>query len=329
MRNHFLHTIRSHSSFQWLSSAPILEMNIANNSMQDTLQNFNRAAKYARLPKVQRWMTKPVSHLIGFFLSYGLYRLTGAETTTSSKLFTGDKFKTPLPAGLDIYLTSLKSHDSELRMTWYLINHVKSDWTLIDIGAHIGFYTCVMARLAPDGQVHSFEPSTQMGKILKSNTADFRNVIINDKGVADRDGEETFLSFPAKYSEFNSIKAEAIDDELQKKASRVSINITTLDSYCASQKISPQLIKIDVEGAEFDVIKGAATVMAKAKPELIIELRKDSFDVLYKALIEHLESLGYQAYFIHEGREPEQIENVKAHILGLNLESDNVLFRPL
>ncbi|MDX1408835.1 MAG: FkbM family methyltransferase, partial [Saprospiraceae bacterium] len=124
-------------------------------------------------------MRKPWRYFIGLSLARILYPLTHGPIVKRSHTFFGDPMVLPLPSGLDIYLTGLKSHDSEIRLTRFLVQWTKPGMCVLDVGAHVGYYTLLMARcVGSEGTVTAFEPAYSSYSFLARNCAGVPRVTV-------------------------------------------------------------------------------------------------------------------------------------------------------
>lgn len=142
--------------------------------------------------------------------------------------------------------------------------------TIIDVGANIGETLLNFAkRTLPNGEVHGFEPDSLNYQHCSENLGlnNFKNIFLNNVGLGSETGQ-TFIRIDTPSNRGgNKISAEYIED-----ATNV-IKIITLDQYVTAKQIQKiDLIKIDVEGYELNVLKGAAEVIRKFRPVLFIEL---------------------------------------------------------
>jgi FkbM family methyltransferase len=253
--------------------------------------------------------------------------LGGMISVRACNLFTGDKIRVPLPAGLDIYLTGIKTHDSEIRLTRFLLSGAPefgSANVAIDCGAHLGFYSLVLSSCF--NKVVCFEPSPRIGKLLQSNTIGKANVTVVRAMLADKEDSSPFFVYPVKYSEYNTGESSAIEDGFESRIETVTVPSTTLDIYCTQHEVIPSLIKIDVEGGELRLLEGARKVLQDHAPIIVIELRRVKFDLLYGPVVEFLEGIGYSAYRITREGSLILIDDVKQWITNLKDESDNLAF---
>lgn len=156
----------------------------------------------------------------------------------------------------------------------------KSD-TAFDIGANIGAYSLIMGKYAK--MVFAFEPSvftfSTLVKNIYTNTAS--NVMPVNMALSERKkiGEFAYSSIDLGSS------VHGLDVKLEKEAHRQKILSYSIDDFITDFGIeSPNHIKLDVDGNEFDILKGAAkTISTKAFKSLMVEAddkRKDMFDFL-------------------------------------------------
>lgn len=153
----------------------------------------------------------------------------------------------------------------------------------LDIGANVGFYTILAAKLCRQGSVHAFEIDpylvTEIRRNVDLNGID--NVRVVCAAVWDVNGKT--LSFEPHQ------RSNKSTNMVQKFVSRTGINSPSLkiDSYCKQNAIAPDLVKIDVEGAEFKVLNGMCGTLKAVKnlflevhPKLLIQYGYSANDVL-------------------------------------------------
>ena len=150
------------------------------------------------------------------------------------------------------------------------------------------------------------------------------------KAVADEKGTITFHEFPNLYSEYNSVdvKQFADNDWFSKLTPlKTSVEAIDLSSFFSQKKLLPKFIKIDVEGAEFKVIKGATTYLQKHNPIIAMEyLRSERNNAAHQQAIELLRSLGYTYSIINTEGVLVECKDIDAYLVRSQLESDNIIF---
>jgi len=146
---------------------------------------------------------------------------------------------------------------------------IKNGEVLVDVGANIGYFTLLMAKLSgPSGKIFSFEPEDKNFEILEKNVKinNYQNIVLEKKGVSDHNGVNKFF-LSSKNTGMHSLQ------KIRDDSKEVKIDVIKLDDYFSAldlvKKIS--LIKIDVEGAEFQVLNGMQTILKNENLKLLIE----------------------------------------------------------
>ena len=148
----------------------------------------------------------------------------------------------------------------ELRKQQLFAAELSGANVVYDIGAHAGFYSMLAAvATAPTGRVYAFEPfQTNVGHLRRHTTINGLSIEVIEAAVADWDGTAAFQAGEDSYT-----------GKLQ--GSGQDIEVTTVDAFRTRQGADcPDLIKIDVEGAELLVLKGAAETLSTCKPTIFV-----------------------------------------------------------
>jgi FkbM family methyltransferase len=165
--------------------------------------------------------------------------------------------------------------DAEKQVQLMLSKLLKPGDCFFDVGAHIGFYSLIAARLiGGGGQVIAFEPDPHNATILRENVArnGFSNIEVVSAAVWKCDGVLHFQRGGDFCGGKSSRRGAVIEaNGRSDQGETISVSAITLDSYVVHCK-PPSLIKIDVEGAESEVLKGAGRILAKTAPALICEV---------------------------------------------------------
>jgi FkbM family methyltransferase len=176
----------------------------------------------------------------------------------------------------------------------------------IDVGAHIGYFTILASRLVESGKVYSFEPENYNHQCLLDNIKlnGFTNVTAFQKCVGDKEAEvELFVNldndgghslwWPGQHP------ANTRTRESERTAQRVGM--VTLDSVV---DFVPKAIKIDAEGSELLVIKGAERLIRQHKPMVIMEMNYSALmwmGTSKNELADYMDALGYATYMLETG----------------------------
>ena len=166
--------------------------------------------------------------------------------------------------------------------------------TVIDAGANIGALTVPFARaVGPAGSVCAFEPQPGIFRLLAANTVinGLANVRLFHAACGAAAGaltlDEHDFAAPANYGALSLEHLSSGTATLRR-----SVPVLTLDA--AFQGDALRLIKIDVEGAETSVLRGAAALIARFRPALYVE---NEFPERSPELLAAVQSLGYDAYW--------------------------------
>jgi FkbM family methyltransferase len=201
----------------------------------------------------------------------------------------------------------------------YLTTIISADGTVVDVGAHAGQFTKIFARLAPQGRVYAFEPSSYARSILTRvcTIQWLRNVTVVPTGLGAAAGRLE-LNIPLKRSgslgfgssylgpdQSGNGRAQAIVTE--------TIEVDTLDGFAEARGLdSLCFIKADIEGWELNMLQGATEVLSAFRPVLMLEiddahLRRagQSKAALFAFLSEH--SYGWRRIEGYEGKSRGQI----------------------
>lgn len=181
--------------------------------------------------------------------------------------------------------------------TW-LTEQLKPGHVFFDVGAHHGWISMwTLPLVGKEGSVYSFEPSPANLSVLEWHRAsnDFSRWAIVPKAVSDVDAEEEFFLVDAGDSPMNSLTTGVPGTPLMsgRDIRKISIPTITLDTFCSEVGLRPNLVKIDVEGAELLVLRGAEKLLSESRPIVI---------------------LAVHPHWLPPGQSPQQIvEFMKAH----------------
>jgi FkbM family methyltransferase len=142
---------------------------------------------------------------------------------------------------------------------------VKEGMTVVDVGANVGYYTLLAARLVgKSGRVFAFEPSSENFALLKRNVEanGYDNVVLVSKAVSDSTGTAT-LRLDRSSSGGHSLS------DFRGAADTVEVETVSLDEYFAGRDDRIDLIKVDAEGAEMAIFHGMQKVLARS-PHIVL-----------------------------------------------------------
>jgi FkbM family methyltransferase len=171
---------------------------------------------------------------------------------------------------------------SELQACQFMQHAISENAVCYDIGANLGYHTLIMARQASRGIVFAFEPLPEAFLILSKNMAanQVRNVVLLNEAVTETGGSVSL-------GHDRSIDQAAIRwaddrDPMHRTFTRPS---TSVDGFVRAGNPAPTFIKIDVEGAEGEVLSGAADTLRQHRPLILCETHGEASAVrLYQLL---------------------------------------------
>jgi FkbM family methyltransferase len=159
--------------------------------------------------------------------------------------------------------------DYEPDLFRFLKQNLRAGDTYWDCGAHFGLFSVVASRLVgPTGMVLAFEPTPSVREILTKVVSMNKafNVVVRPEALSDRTGETVFYVIDNEASNANSLVKQA------RHSRGITIHTSTIDDIASELNVRADLIKIDVEGAEFALLKGARGVIEAYRPLLYLGL---------------------------------------------------------
>lgn len=180
--------------------------------------------------------------------------------------------------------------------------HINPERDVLDIGANIGLFSTLAAKnISSRNKVLSVEPTPLALKYLRGNIQ--RNniqesVIIYEGAATDNPGNRLINIIPGK-EEYSSLSNIVHPPALGKKFEALEVHSDTVDNLVSKFNLKPGFIKIDTEGGEYKVLKGALATITKLKPVIVSELIDNllqSFGDSSAKVINLLEDNGYNVF---------------------------------
>lgn len=187
----------------------------------------------------------------------------------------------------------------------YLDQIGPNEGTAVDIGANVGLFAYHMAQWYDE--VYAFEVNEALTKLLEAFDAD--NIHVINKGCSSRTGQAT-LHIPSVRDEALTGWA-TLDPETYPSVQtyiQKDVKVCRLDDY-ELQEVG--LIKIDVEGHELDVIKGAEATITRSRPHVIAEIKPQHVNAIWR-------------FFAERNYDMTRAE----HLIGVPSKSSNYIFVP-
>ncbi len=250
--------------------------------------------------RINRWLEKPLSEKLNTFiynyraLKYSIVTRDGNQKILTAHLpWCSMKVRTDW-LGKNIFLGSYEK--KELLM---LASLIQPDWVAFDIGANIGYYTLFLEKKAKCSEVYAFEPSPREYNLLQENLQLNSCNRTKTFALALGESESTLeLYMSSENMGKNSFNYFNSSDQ------HIKVPVKTANSLVESANIRRlDFIKMDVEGAEPMVLKGASEIISRFKPIILYESWEfskapyGSFECETTAL---LEKYGYHIFDIDQ-----------------------------
>jgi FkbM family methyltransferase len=174
---------------------------------------------------------------------------------------------------------------------WYLRNHEPG--VLFDVGANDGLYTYPFAALGWPAVAFEPQPSCVEYLRLTCELNGFSKVEVM-QCVVDEQEADAVPFFVSESSWVSSLSRDHV--EQFEPAHQIERRAVTIDGYCEQHAVAPSFLKIDVEGAELRVLRGASETLARATPDLFIEVL--TADERKREIWELLQRFGYSVFLI-------------------------------
>jgi FkbM family methyltransferase len=207
---------------------------------------------------------------------------------------------------------------------------IRSGDTIVEVGGHIGYLSIYLADLAgPEGHVYVFEPAPNNITYIRKNTGPKANITLIGKAVTNQSGDVSFFIEDLTGQNNSLIEKYKIFEDNQKRAyvhadvQKIRVPAVSLDSFLTERNINVDFVKIDVEGAELNVLQGMQGCMTTMKPIIMVEVTEQATDVAdclashgYKLFDDRLaplspgEARSPNWFCLHEGRHEKHIHEL-------------------
>lgn len=170
-----------------------------------------------------------------------------------------------------IYLFGVESNQTHFNV---YRSFARPGTSAIDVGANLGIHALVLAACVGDGgKVYAFEPVPSICAKMKENLRLNRvsNVELHEGALGSSRGE---VVFDANAADFNIGKGRV---NLQ---GDITVPITTIDCQFGDVTLPVSMVKIDTEGHELEVLKGAVGLLGKHRPAILMEFNPESYSLL-------------------------------------------------
>lgn len=210
---------------------------------------------------------------------------------------------------IDPGVRHLVPHDSERRLYEFVRSHVAAGARVLDVGAFLGIYAVLQARLSgPQGRVVTIEPTAWSASIARRhihyNAGAGAPITLVEAAAGSVRGHAMLHEYDDE--PYVNALAEAADG---RGAPRLcAVEVVTLDDVCSREGIEPTFIRMDVQGAEWHVLEGAREIIRAAGKQLVIVAETHpqcwpAFAVDAEMALDTIDSLGLHAAPLEPGTE--------------------------
>ncbi len=258
---------------------------------------------------------------IKIFLAKILYKTVTIFVGKEKRIIQKDgvNYEVDLSEGIELSLYLFGDFQKHVTKNAFLT--IKDDFTIIDIGANVGLMTLQFAKLVPNGKVYSFEPTfyalERLKKNLSLNESIAKNVTVINSFVSEKsDTKPDIVAFSSwKVNGERSTNDHPV--HLGTPKSTEGVPAISLDDFVEVNAIDKiDFIKIDTDGHEYEVFKGAKKAIAKYRPKIIFEIglyvmdeKNISFDYYHR----YFKDLNYKLFDTQSDAEI-NLDNYKKHI---------------
>lgn len=166
--------------------------------------------------------------------------------------------------------------------------------TFLDVGAHIGIYSAQLLATfeAHNGlKVVAFEPTPTTAQLCRG--------LANANGLTLEVVEAAVGEVPGETDLYLSSKAEtsnSLNSAHRHHAGIVRVNVLTVDQFVAQRRLTPHLLKVDVETFEAQVLAGAMATVERHRPWMVVEMLPSGIGGAMDDVVKQLEILDYALY---------------------------------
>ncbi|WP_317897278.1 FkbM family methyltransferase [Aurantibacillus circumpalustris] len=250
-----------------------------------------------------------------------LYKITTLFVGKEKRIIERDgvKYEVELAEGIELSLFLFHKFQSHITKNSNL--KIEKDYTILDIGANVGLMTLQFSKLASEGRVISFEPTFYALERLKRNLAlnpeMTKNVTVINSFVSEKSSDNPNIIAYSSWKVNGEREANDHPVHWGTPKSTEGVKSISLNDFVANQKLEKiDFIKIDTDGHEYEVFKGADVAIGKFRPKIIFEIglflmeeKKINFEFYFN----YFKALNYKLFDAKTNKEV-NLSNYKKYI---------------
>ncbi|HEY2712915.1 MAG TPA: FkbM family methyltransferase [Chthoniobacterales bacterium] len=205
----------------------------------------------------------------------------------------------------------------ELNEREFILSQLREGETVIDLGANIGFFSILMAgKVGKSGSVYAFEPLPKNAGLLARSIAEnhFDDRVILERAAIGAEPGQLDLISPRRTDNWGGAYLRLGEMNVPQDHEAISVPVLRLDDYRLRRPVS--FIKIDVEGAEALVIRGAERLLREDRPTMLCEINPSQLatvsQVTPNELLAAFARLNYRCQLLTQKGLSEPIERYEA-----------------
>jgi FkbM family methyltransferase len=166
---------------------------------------------------------------------------------------------------------------------------------LLDIGGHRGILSALFCAAAPGNRSYCFEPSQALAEAARALALDngFSDRLeVLEAAVGESAGKRVMLLDPVG----GFVQVKRFKNSMWGEPVKVEVRLETIDEFCDRERVVPTLLKVDVEGYEYEVILGSRQVLTRFRPTVFLELHLNYLEdrgIAARAVLGVLRELNY------------------------------------